>query len=156
MRSTATPGESAEPVSTDAPFGGGVFIADTSVSDRLDRLPPDVEAEWQAALVLQRIATTPLVMAEVLWSAQNLQEFQYWRSHLAAISRNGYITRGVQDTAVTAWEELVDRGEHRTIKFPDLFTAAAAHEYNWGVLHYDHHFPRFAALTALTSKSGGS
>jgi predicted nucleic acid-binding protein len=140
-------------VNVAAPFDGRIYIADTSVWNRLDRLPPDVQEEWQQALDNQWIATSPLVIAELLYSTQNLGEFDYWSTHLGAINRVGYVTAAVQAAAVSAWRELATQGATRSIKFPDVYVAAAAHIYNWGVLHYDGDFDRFAALNALNFES---
>jgi predicted nucleic acid-binding protein len=140
-------------VSVAAPFDGRVYIADTSVWDRLDRLPSEKQDEWERALANQRIATTPLVITEILYSVQSPQDFDYWSERLGEINRVAYITSDVQAAAIVAYGEIAHQGSHRWVPYPDLYTAAAAHANHWGVLHYDGHFDRFAALASLSFES---
>jgi len=62
-------------VSAEAPFGGGVFIADSTAWWRADRLPENARDEWQRALANGQIAATAPITLEILYSAQTLTDY---------------------------------------------------------------------------------
>lgn len=135
----------------DEPFGGGVFLADTSAWSQSGR-DPAVAAEWTAALRAGRIATSPVVKLELLQSTRDGAEFDAWASRLAEL-RDVPITRSVTNAAERAYRALahVHPLFHRSVKLPDLLIAAAAQDASVGVLHYDKDFDTLA--TALTFDS---
>ncbi|HEY1592910.1 MAG TPA: PIN domain-containing protein [Solirubrobacteraceae bacterium] len=136
-----------------APFGGGVFIADTSAWDRVDRLPPEIQDEWERALVSDQIASCPPITLEILFSTRNPADYDAWADRLGALRRVGTINTDANWAAIEAYREIAHQGAHRGIPFPDLLAAAAAHAHNYGVLHYDGHFDRLADLDALDFES---
>jgi predicted nucleic acid-binding protein len=140
-------------VSVDAPFGGGVFIADTSAWNRADRLPPEVQDEWERALANDQIAACPPITLEILYSAQTPSDFGLWADRLRELRRVATINDDAHWAAVEGYREIAHQGSHRGVPFPDLLAAAAATAYHWGVLHYDGHFDRLASLQALSFES---
>jgi predicted nucleic acid-binding protein len=83
-----------EPV--DAPYGGNVFIADTSAWAHADH--PRVRADWAAALPNGQLATTPVVAIEILRSARDGDDFDLRAADLARL-RDIPITRSVTNAA---------------------------------------------------------
>lgn len=119
------------------PFGGGVFIADTSVWHRAHH--PQVEAEWLAALENGQIVGSPVVAAELLYSARSPAEFDDIREEIEAL-RTVELGRSITTAGLNALRALVERDQHRKVSFRDVLIAASAESRGLGVLHYDQHF----------------
>jgi predicted nucleic acid-binding protein len=135
---------------TPAPYGGGVFIADTSAWARARR--GDV-AEWSRALAGGQIATCPIVDLELLHWAQDGVELDDLAARLAEL-RDIPITRSVTNAAQQAQRSLahVHPLFQRSVKLPDLLIAAAAQDAAVGVLHYDRDFDTLATVLAFESR----
>jgi predicted nucleic acid-binding protein len=134
----------------DAPFGGGVFIADTSAWARAKRAP--VAEEWRRAIVGGQIATCPIVAMEVLYTAQDATGFDERERSLATLS-DVPINRLVTDAGIAALRELAHRRPlHHRLPLSDVLIAAAAQEARLGVLHYDRHFDRLAEVLSFESR----
>jgi predicted nucleic acid-binding protein len=58
----------------DAPFGGGVLLADASAWQRNHH--PAVRDQWRAAMATGQIATCSLIRLELLFSTRNAEEFE--------------------------------------------------------------------------------
>ena len=138
-----------EPVA--APYGGRVFIADTSAWTRGHH--PRVHSELMAALRNGQIATTPMMAIEVLRSARDGDEFDATAADLAVL-RDVPITRSVTNAALRAFRELAHRHPlfHRTVTNEDLLIAAAAEDAAVGVLHYDADFDTLATVLSFESR----
>ena len=136
---------------TRAPYGGGVFIGDTSAWTRAHERP--VHRNWAAALRNRQIATCPIVNLELLHSTRTESEFDELAEDLAQL-RDVPITSSVTNTALAAFRELAAAGSlfHRSVKLPDLLIAAAAADVSVGVLHYDAHFDRLARVLPFESR----
>ena len=134
-----------------APFGGGVFIADTSAWSRADA--PPVRREWAAAVEDGLIATTPPVRLELLLSVGDDARFDALDDDLAEL-RDIPISRSVTNAATHALRRLAHARPpvHRGVRVPDLLIAAAAQDAGVGVLHYDEHFDRLATVLAFESR----
>ena len=134
-----------------APYGGGVFIADTSAWARAH--DHRVRRTWLAALGNRQIATCPLVKLELLYSTRSELDFDELAEHLAHL-RDVPITRSVTNAALAAFRDLAAAGPlfHRSVKLPDLLIAAAAADVSVGVLHYDAHFDRLARVLPFESR----
>ncbi|MEX1358306.1 MAG: PIN domain-containing protein [Gaiellaceae bacterium] len=133
------------------PFGGGVFIADTSAWARSEQ--GSVAREWQRAVEAGQIATCPVVKLEVLLSARDGAEYDS-RDDVLGTLRDVPVTRSVTDAALAALRELAHvRPLHqRGIPLPDLLIAACAQDAGVGVLHYDRHFDRLAEVLDFESR----
>jgi len=140
-------------VTSEAPFGGGVFIADTSAWARADRLPPDIAAEWERALVNDQIAACPPITLEILYMARDPAEFDVWATRLRALRRMAPIDGDAYWGALDAYREICGRDPRPNMPYPDILAAAAASARGWGVLHYDNHFDRLAGLAPLNFES---
>jgi predicted nucleic acid-binding protein len=140
-------------VSDGSPFAGGdVLLADTSVWRRADRLPDDVAGEWERALVNNRIATSPVVVFEVLFRAAqtDLQTFERWRESLNRISRVLIPDRSVWAVAQEAYDELARAGQLGGKSMTDIVVAATATCQPVPVLHVDKDYEALQALDCLS------
>ena len=100
-------------MSTAAPFGGGVFIADTSAWTRVDRLSAVAQNEWQRALVNDQIAACPPITVEILYSAQTPADFDLWQTDSESFaawqsSITTRIGRRLRDTARLPTKARID------------------------------------------------
>lgn len=133
-----------------APFGGGVFIADSSAWARASHA--GVSERWKQALLGGQIATCAIVKMELLYSTRNGGDFDELARDLAAL-RDVPISRSVTDSALSAMRELAQRQPlHHRVKLPDILIAAAARDVGLGVLHYDRHFDRLAEVLGFESR----
>lgn len=136
-------------MSTDAPFGGGVFIADASAWWNARK--PQAREGWLAALQGNQIATCPIVVMELLYSTRDADEFVAFERELSVL-RDVAVTRSVTTGAIGALRELAHHGPyHHRIPISDALIAAAAQEAGLGVLHYDHHYDRLAQVLNFKS-----
>ena len=134
---------------TAAAFGGGVYIADTSVWQRANH--PALRDPWATAVRAGAIAACSIVRLELLYSARDAAEFTCLEDEVGEL-RDIPVTVSVQRAAVGALRALVARGslQHR-VPPADALIAAAAQEAGIGVLHYDHHYDRLAEVLAFES-----
>lgn len=131
-------------------FGDGVFIADKSAWTRSEH--PSVEAEWSRALAGGQIATCPVVMMELLYSAQDAETFDTLEEGLREL-RDIPITRSVTQAAITAMRELSHaRPLYHRVPLVDALVAAAAQDAGVGVLHYDRHYDRLDEVMRFESR----
>jgi predicted nucleic acid-binding protein len=132
-------------------YDGRVYIADNSAWSNAAH--PAVKEEWAAALRNRQIVTCPIVKLELLYSARDGSDYDRLDTILGAL-RDVPITRSVTNTALATLRRLahVQPLYQRTVKFPDLLIAAAAHDGAVGVLHYDHHFDRLADALEFESR----
>ncbi len=134
-----------------APFGGGVFIADTSAWARASH--PAVAKPWTGALRGRQIATTPIVNLELLYSVETGAAFDELAGDLAQL-RTIPLTRSVTSAAQQAMRRLAYLApkHHRSVKIADLLIAAAAEDASVGVLHYDEDFDVLAGVLSFESR----
>lgn len=137
-------------MTTELPFGGGVFIADKSAWQRARN--DAIAEEWREALLRRQIATTPIVKIELLYSTWSAEDFDELSSQLSAL-RDIPVTRSVTDAALSAMRQLAQEAplSHR-VAAPDLLVAAAAQDTGVGVLHYDHHYDRLSEVLEFESR----
>jgi predicted nucleic acid-binding protein len=133
------------------PYDGGTFIADTSAWAHAHHAA--VREEWADALRRGQIATCAIVNLELLFSTRDGQSFDALAADLAQM-RDVPITRSVTNAALQAFRDLahVHPLYHRSVKLADLLIAAAAQDAGTGVLHYDEHFDRLAAVLNFESR----
>ena len=130
--------------------GEGVFVADKSAWAR-SRMP-GVAQLWEQAIVAGRIATSPIVKMELLYSARDAQGFEELEALLRPLV-DIPVTRSVTDAAIGAMRALARlRPLHHRVPPPDALVAAAAQEAGLGVLHYDRHFDRLAEVLDFESR----
>ena len=134
-----------------APYGGGVFIADTSAWTHAH--VQRVRRSWVAALRNRQIATCPIVNLELLYATRNASEFDELAVDLAYL-HDVPITSSVTDSALAVFRELAAARPrfHRRVTLPDLLIAAAAAEAGVGILHYDARFDRLADVLRFESR----
>jgi predicted nucleic acid-binding protein len=140
-------------VNAAAPFGGRVYLADKSAWSWADRLPDDTRREWQEAITQGLIATSPIAMLEILYSATSAANFEMWRQRLAALPVYLPPNRRICQLALDAYAQLAEKGQHRGVSLPDVVLAATAHTAGIGVLHYDSDFDRLSSQTSLNFES---
>jgi predicted nucleic acid-binding protein len=130
---------------------GGPWVADTSAWARASA--PEVAESWEAAARAGNLVACPAVTLELLFDARNAMQVERVAAALGAL-RQAPVTRAVTDAAIAGIRELAAQGSagaHR-VPLPDALIAAAAAERGLGVLHYDHHFDRLAAVLGFTSQ----
>lgn len=133
-----------------SPFGGGVFIADTSAWQHVGH--EQVRAEWLAALEARQIATCSVVKFELLYSAFDPSAFDSVATDQALL-RDVSVSVSVHRAALSAMRELAAAAPlHHRVPLPDLLIAAAAQEAGVGVLHYDRHYDRLAQVLSFESR----
>jgi predicted nucleic acid-binding protein len=132
-------------------FGGGVYIADTSVWGRTGRERP-FQDEWEQALEENRIAACSVTLMEMLHTARNAAEFAALEYEFSGL-RMFPVGEREFALAVQAMRELaqVGAGKHR-VKLPDALVAATATRNNVGVLHYDRHYDTLAEVLGFESR----
>jgi predicted nucleic acid-binding protein len=130
---------------------GGPWVADTSAWARASA--GDVAALWTAAALSGDLVACPVVTLELLFDARDAGDVERVATALGAL-RQAPLTRTVTDAAIRAVRDLAahaSAGAHR-VRVPDALVAAAAAERGFGVLHYDHHFDRLAAVLGFRSQ----
>lgn len=122
------------------------LLADTSAWHRSGH--PELAERWAHELAADRIATTPPVRLEVLYSARSAADYAAVAEELDALMQVGC------GASAFARAEQVQRllGEraalhHRSVKLLDLLIAAAAEQADVTVWHYDADYERIAAVT---------
>lgn len=132
------------------PFGGSVFLADTSAWRRAAR--DEIRSDWLAALRSNQIATCPIVMLELLYGTREREEFNTLEQGLRAL-RDIPVTRSITQAAITALRKLAAEGAGRHRVTPsDAVIAACAQDAGIGVLHCDRHFDRLAEVMSFESR----
>jgi hypothetical protein len=116
-----------------------VFIVDKSAWTRAR--DPRVRDEWSAALLGRQLATCAIVKLEILWSAQNVAEFEGWDEGLGEL-RQVPVTDSACRAAIEAMNKLAAKSDkaQRSVAIPDFLIAATAQDAALGVLHYDKDF----------------
>jgi predicted nucleic acid-binding protein len=120
-------------------------LADTSAWTNRHKSPA-VEDDFETRVVADEIATCPMVVMELLWTAQTGTEFEELRLDLAALHQFP-INEPTWDRAVEVWHELVRAHRHRQVKIADFLVAAAAEIAGVPVCHYDADFDAIAEVT---------
>ncbi|MDQ3933097.1 MAG: PIN domain-containing protein [Actinomycetota bacterium] len=132
-------------------WGGGPWVVDTSAWARASDEP--VADAWKRAARAGDLIGCPVVSLELLYAAPDGESVERIATAIGGL-RQAPVTRTVCDAAVWAMRELAARGPagaHR-VSIADTLIAAAAAERGFGVLHYDRHFDRLAAVLRFTSQ----
>jgi predicted nucleic acid-binding protein len=130
---------------------GGPWVVDTSAWARAAH--PAIAQAWKDAASAGDLVGCPIVTLELLYDAPDCEHVEAVAAALAGL-RQAAVTRSVTDAAISAVRELAARGSagaHR-VRVPDALVAAAAAERGFGVLHYDAHFDRLAAVLGFASQ----
>lgn len=119
-----------------------LYIADTSAWKQARR--PEVAEQWSEMLRNNQVATTPIVIFELLLGTAGEPQFLELCRLLESL-RSFSISPDVEELALDTMTRLVKRNPtfHR-VKVPDLLISAVASKNGVGVLHYDHHYDRLA------------
>jgi predicted nucleic acid-binding protein len=122
-----------------------VELADTSAWTNRHK-DAAVQADFDARVLANEIATCSMVAMELLWTARSQSDFAELRDELDALPQLP-ITPAAWERAIAVWHELVQLGRHRQTKPPDLLIAAVAELAGVGLCHYDNDFDAIAAVT---------
>jgi predicted nucleic acid-binding protein len=130
-----------------APYGGLIVLADTSAWTNLRKphAPQDARDEFQRALVLGNVRSSPVVRVELFNGSRDLSEIEAVE-HTLSFARELPITERVTDAMFAGLREMAagTHGGHK-VKPGDALIAATAQESPvQAVLHYDHDFDRLA------------
>lgn len=133
-----------------SPFDGRSYVVDTSAWARVVRRA--VEEQWSEAMLAGQLWMTPVVKLELLYSTRDHAEFARLEGLLDDMHQAS-LDRAVVRQAQSAMRELAATGPlHRRVPITDVLIAAAAAERGLGVLHYDAHFDRIAAVVGFESR----
>jgi len=130
-----------------------VELADTSAWT-VRRRDPDLNRRFLERMADGVIATCPMVMMELLWTARDADELAIMRVGLEALPQIP-IHEPVWRRAIEVLELLAGDGplHHRRVTPPDLLIAAAAERAGVAVLHYDRAFELIADTTGQSVRS---
>jgi predicted nucleic acid-binding protein len=128
-----------------------VELADTSAWTNRHKSAA-TDQDFSARVLSGEVATCPIVVMELLWTAQSLGDFDELREDLGALPEVA-IDAQVWSRAIDVWRELVKRGHHRQVKLPDLLVAAAAELTGIGFCHYDGDFDVISGVTGQTVRA---
>ncbi len=111
-----------------------------------------MEADFDARLLADEIATSPIVTMELLWTARDAEDLRKLREELSALPQVE-ITAQVWERAFEVWQALAERGRHRQVSRVDLVVAAAAELAGVPVCHYDADFEAIAEVTGQPQRA---
>ena len=122
------------------------YCVDTSAWHRAGH--PLVAAEWAAKLDADVVSICDQVRLEILYSAQNSDNYENLLVELSALHLLPTAVT-VLPRAVEVQRQLAHVGglHHRSVKIADLVIAASAEAAGDVVWHYDADFDRIAAVT---------
>jgi len=125
-----------------------VQLADTSAWVWTRAVGGQLRAEFDEAVIDGLIATCAMVRLELLYSAQNADEFTDLLADLGALP-DLPIDQAQWGRALAVYARLAQQGgmHHRSVKHPDLLIAAGAEAAGVEILHYDEDYDRIAAIT---------
>lgn len=123
-----------------------VLLADTSAWHVAGH--PSVIDEWTHVLEENRLAITPPVRLEILYSTRSAPEYAARVEELDAL-RQVSVNTAVFERALEVQRALGERRalHHRSVKIVDLLIAAAAELGGVTVWHYDEDYERIAEIT---------
>ena len=124
----------------------GLLLADTSAWHHSSG--PQIAKLWRRYLEDDRIATTPPVRLEVLFSARSGRDYDLTAERLDALHHlpcdEEALARSLEVQRALAHDKAL---HHRSVKIPDLLIAAVAELAGATVWHYDSDYDRIAAIT---------
>ena len=120
-------------------------LADTSAWTSKHK-SASIDADFQARIVEDEIATCPIVVMELLWTTRSAGEIAELRDDLDALAQLP-IDATTWARAIEVWHMLVEDGRHRQAKIADLLVAASAEIAGVPVCHYDADFDAIASVT---------
>jgi predicted nucleic acid-binding protein len=121
------------------------YLIDTSAAARWPK--PSVAARLDRLALVGELAICAVTALELGFSARGGDDHRRLLHQLAHV----YTWVPTEDRsarrALQVQGDLARRGQHRTVRLPDLLVAAVAEQSNLVVLHYDRDFDRVAAVT---------
>jgi predicted nucleic acid-binding protein len=121
------------------------YLIDTSAVARWPK--PKVAARLDRLALAGELAICAITALELGFSARSGDD------HQRLVHQVGHVYAWVPTEdrsarrALQVQGELARRGQHRTVRLPDLLVAAVAEQSDLVVLHYDRDFDRVAAVT---------
>ena len=123
----------------------GLILADTSAWSRLSRTP-EILARWIEVTELRRLATCAPLRLEILFTAQDAEDYERYADELGALPDLGLWTAVVR-RAEDVQRALARAGHHRGPSPVDVLIAATAEVHGATLWHYDRHFDLIVDLT---------
>ena len=134
---------------SDAPYGGRRLLIDTSAFVRSHHR--SVHDEWAAALRAEQLLVCEPFRLEALYATVDAAGFDE-RDELLGLLPNVPLTTEAAAMARIAMRRLRQQTPpYRHVPVPDVLTAAVAVDNGLGVLHYDAHYDRLAAVMGFES-----
>jgi len=125
-----------------------IYLFDTSIWEYTDH--PLIAPDWDAALERSRLAVSPIVALEIVYTARNQADFEELETQLDAL-RQAPLTPAIIREAKRALHDLSATANHR-IPFQDAVIAATAAQKNMTVLHYDGHYDLLSGVLGFESR----
>ncbi|MBM3271209.1 MAG: PIN domain-containing protein [Candidatus Sericytochromatia bacterium] len=128
-----------------------MLLADTSAWHLAAR--PQVIAAWTRAIEEDRLAITPPVKLELLYSTRGAREYAERAQDLDALIQvpagSATFARALEVQRLLGEERAL---HHRSVKLIDLLIAAAAEAAAVTVWHYDEDYDRIASITGQATE----
>jgi predicted nucleic acid-binding protein len=121
------------------------YLIDTSAAARWPK--PKVAARLDRLALAGELAICAVTALELGFSARSGDDHQRLVHQLGHVYTWVPIEDRSARRALQVQEELARRGQHRTVRLPDLLVAAVAERSDLVILHYDRDFDRVAAVT---------
>jgi predicted nucleic acid-binding protein len=121
------------------------YLIDTSAAARWPK--PKVAARLDRLALAGELAICAVTALELGFSARSGDDHQRLVHQLGHVYTWVPTEDGSARRALQIQGELARRGQHRTVRLPDLLVAAVAERNDLVVLHYDRDFDRVAAVT---------
>ena len=130
-------------------WDGRVYLADTSAWAHAKHVGRD----WPRAIANRQIATSHMVVLELLFSARDGAELDARAGELSLLPE-APVTPATFAHARAAFRALAHRHPlfHRSVTLSDLITAAAAADAGIGVIHYDADYDVLAEVLPFESR----
>jgi predicted nucleic acid-binding protein len=121
------------------------FLVDTSAWNR-SNATPELSARWTELVSAGRIALSPPVRLELLFSARDASDFVRFSDELDGLPTLPLSGRAIQ-RAADVQGILAERSQHRGPGAVELYVAAIAELNGATLVHYDRHFDAIARVT---------
>jgi predicted nucleic acid-binding protein len=121
------------------------YLIDTSAAARWPK--PKVAARLDRLALAGELAICAVTALQLGFSARSGDDHQRLVHQLGHVYTWVPTEDGSARRALQIQGELARRGQHRTVRLPDLLVAAVAERNDLVVLHYDRDFDRVAAVT---------
>jgi predicted nucleic acid-binding protein len=112
---------------------------------------PAVRDDWVAAAHRDQLHVGPLFRLEALYATADIAAFDERDRGLASLPNRPLTVEATAMARMAMRRLREERPPYRHIPIADVLTAAVAVDHGLGVLHYDAHYDRLAAVMGFES-----